>query len=196
MKKILNECGADMDSSTGYHSHISIICHDLERSYRGLYLLVVAVPFLVLGSYYLITCLPNADHGHDFTPSEFKVAVAFFSVTAAFVFMGVRILRFQYHLLLDRENGRFHYKKDYLLTTNRLDGDIRQIKEVSTRKVLALSDKALQPKRLIYEVSLRIAHQDAVVYMSVKKDEAHSMAQQLSGFLNVPLSTDTEEEES
>jgi len=188
------ECGAYMDSQSGYHSHMSIICHDLERSYRGLYLLLAAMPFLIIGSCYLITCLPNVDHGHEFKPSDFKMAVVFFSITAAFVLMGVRIMRFQYHLLLDRENGRFHYKKEHLLTTSRLDGDIRQIKEVSTRKITAVSDRALLSKRLVYQVALRIAHQDAVVYMSLEKDETHSMAQQLSGFLNVSLASDTEEE--
>jgi len=185
-----------MDSPAGYHSHMSIICHDLERSYRGLYLLVVAVPFIVAGSYYLIQCLPNVDHGHDFSPPDFKMAVILFAVAGAFVLMGMRIRNFQYHLLLDRENGRYHYRKEHLLTTSRMDGDIRQIREVTTRRLSAFSEKALRSKRLVYEVLLRIAHQDAVVYMSLKKDEAHSMAQQLSGFLNVPLSNDTEEEQA
>lgn len=188
------ECGVNMDSSSGYHSHMSIISHDLERSYRGLYLLLAALPFLITGSYYLITCLPDVDNGREFRPSDFKMAVILFSITAAFVLLGVRIMRFQYHLLLDRENGRYHYRKEYLLTTSRLDGDIRQIKEVSTRKISAISDRTLLSKRFVYQVALRIAHQDAVVYMSLKQNEAYSMAQQFSGFLNVPLLSDTEEE--
>ena len=92
---------------------MSVICHDLERSYKGAYLLAAAVPFFVTSLFFMKSALSR--HSQGSVPAEdIKLAVLFFSISALFTGFAIRILKYQYHVLFDTIKGQFFYKKDNL----------------------------------------------------------------------------------
>jgi hypothetical protein len=177
------------DAHMAQHSHMSVISHDKERSYKGVFLLVCSTPFLILGSVSILSAGAASS-----SVESLKMAVIFFFFATIFIAMGIRILRYQYHLLLDKSQGHFSHQRDSLLSTSRIQGDIKQIKEISIRtgSTISFRGKGGEFSRNLFKIIARYNHQDLIVYISHDQDEALSMAATLSTFLGVPLNREEE----
>jgi len=151
-----------METYKSTHSHMSVICHDLERSYKGAYLLAAAVPFFVTSLFFVQSSL--ARHSQGSVPAEdIKLAVLFFSISAVFTGFAIRILKYQYHVLFDSTKGRFFYKKDNLFGSFKFEGDLQQIREIYIKKVSVPSDRISRERRTLYKLGVQAAHQHASV---------------------------------
>jgi hypothetical protein len=181
-----------IEAQISQHSHMSVISLDKERSYKGVYLLVCATPFLIIGAVSLSSLLSVS--GSPLSLEDLKMAVLFFSCASVLIAMGIRIMRYQYHLLIDKNQGHFSYQKDSLLSTSRIQGEVKQIKEISIRSGATVSFRSRKEgfSRALYRIIARYNHQDLIVYLSTDEEEALSMATTLSNFLGVPMSREDE----
>ena len=171
-------------------NYMSIICHDIERSIKWVYICALAIPFLAAGFVYVR--MSFAHKGPEFSPDKLKLAVVFFFVACTFIVLAIRIKGFQYRLLIDKLNGRFSYQKDNLFGTSHVKGALNRIDEVYIKEASVFSDRISALKRTIYKIILRSSHQDLVIYVSSEESEAHSMAASLSGFLGVSVGQEGE----
>ncbi len=183
-----------METYKSTHSHMSVICHDLERSYKGAYLLAAAVPFFVTSLFFMKSALSR--HSQGSVPAEdIKLAALFFSISALFAGFALRILKYQYHVLFDTIKGQFFYKKDNLFSSFKLEGSLQQIREIYIKKVSVPSDRISRERRTLYKLGVQVAHQHIILYISPMEKEALSMGESLSGFLSIPFNQDVEDPE-
>jgi hypothetical protein len=172
---------------------MSIICHDLERSYKGVYLMAMAVPFFVTALIFIKSAVTRQSQSGVVPTDDIKIAVLLFAVSAVLTGCAIRILRFQYHILFDNMKGRFYYKKDNLLDSFKMEGELQQIKEIYVKKVSVPSDRVSRERRTLYKLGVQVAHQHIVLYISPMEKEALSMGQSLSNFLGIPFNQDVDD---
>lgn len=174
-----------MEVSNGHNSYFSVVCHDIERSFKWIYSGVLSIPFLIIAIIYTRWAMGRSG---EFDPNRFKTAVVFFLVAGVLIALSVRIKGFRYFLLIDKAQGTFNYHKDNIFSTVHIKGEVSQIKEIYVKGGAA--DSLAKRNRTIYKVGMKYLFQEIIVYMSLQQDHALSMASSISGFVGVPLSSD------
>ena len=178
-----------MEEIGGHTSYMSIICQDVEKNFKWIYVCILSVPFLIAAILYLQSAFSKTS---EISAPQIRLAVIFFVIALFCIILSIRIKGFRYHLLLDKVDGHFTYQKDNLLNTIHIKGQLSEIKEIFIRQSPFFSDSLAKMKQTLYKIGIRHAHREIVVYVSLNKDQAHQMASSLSSFIGVPAGNDGE----